>query len=122
MSSLSEELEQFLKKLFPHNILIKEHYIRYKNQRLFFDFYLKDLKILFEVQGRQHCEFVKHFHTDIDGFKQSKFRDNLKIQYAEEQGLSLVYVYFDEVLSDEFLLNRISEAIDGRHYNKRARK
>ena len=119
MSNLSEELEQSLKRLFPHNILIKEYYVRYMNQRLFFDFYLKDLKILFEVQGRQHCEFVKHFHSDINGFRQSKFRDNLKIQYAEEQGLSLVYVYFDECLNDDFLLNRISEALDGRVYNKR---
>ena len=96
MSKLADLLEKTLHDLFPHNRIIKEHYVNYKSERLFFDFYIKELSMLIEVQGVQHYKFVKHFHGDREGFMQQKKRDNLKKAYCEENDLFFMEIK-DEV-------------------------
>ena len=81
--------------------------------RLFFDFYLKGLSILIECQGRQHYEFVKHFHGDKEKFYSQKRRDNLKMKYCLDNNLTLVYFYDkQDIITNDLILNRIYEAID----------
>jgi len=92
MSKLSEDTYILLRKVFPHHTIILEHYVRYKGARLFFDFYIKELNVLIEVQGRQHDEYVAHFHGDRDGYLASKRRDNLKKEYCESNDIVLVEV------------------------------
>lgn len=110
MSKLADKFYDLLKKSFPHNIIVKEHYVRYKGVKLFFDFYIKDLDIVFEVQGKQHEEFVEHFHQDRDGFFELKKRDNLKIEYAETNGIPFVVINYDEKTNRDMLLRRIIKA------------
>jgi hypothetical protein len=74
---------------------------------LFFDFFIKDLGILIEVQGRQHSKFVKHFHFDKQGFAAQKKRDNLKIEYAEKFNLVIVQFHYDDAIDKKLVLNRI---------------
>jgi len=107
MSKLADETYDFLKEIFPHNIILKEHYVRYQNTRLFFDFYIKDLGILFEVQGRQHDEFVKHFHNDRETFLGAKRRDNLKKEYCGKKDLVLVEIQSKKELCKNELLKRL---------------
>jgi hypothetical protein len=107
MSKLSDNVYVALKKVFPHNVIIKEHYVSFKGTRLFFDFFIKDLGVLVEAQGRQHTEFIQHFHVDRDGFMAAKRRDNLKHEYCEKEGLVLVSFDDDDVLSESNLLNKI---------------
>ena len=92
MSKLSDYVYELLKKIFPHNLIKAEYYIKYKGTRLFFDFYIKDLGILIEVQGKQHDEYVEHFHGDREGFIVSKRRDNLKKEYCQENDLILIEI------------------------------
>jgi len=99
-----------LKEIFPHNVIVKEHYVNYRGSRLFFDFYLKDLDVLFECQGRQHEQFVQHFHQDRDGFLELKKRDNLKIEYAEINKIPFISIYYNEKTSRSILLKKIIEA------------
>ena len=105
MSKQSDHIYKLLTEAFPHNIVTKECFIKYQGNRLFFDFYIKDYDLLFEVQGRQHSEFVSHFHGDRQGFLETKRRDNLKLQYCQEKDLYLVRINYDEEIttSDELL-------------------
>jgi len=107
MSRLSESVHDLLKQTFAHNVILKEHYVNFKGKRLFFDFFVKDLGILVECQGRQHDGYVAHFHGDAEGFKSSKKRDNLKIEYAEKENLVFITINEGEKLSDVDLLDRI---------------
>jgi len=111
MSKQSNELFEILKVLFPHNIILSEQYVRYKGQKLFFDFFVKDLGLYLEIQGQQHFEFVKHFHGSIEGFRKQKERDNLKLEYIEKhERFCLVRFNYDEKINKRFVLNRINKA------------
>lgn len=92
MSKLSEDTYVLLKEVFPHHTILTEHYLRYKGTKLFFDFYIKELDVLIEVQGRQHDEYVAHFHGDREGYLSSKRRDNLKKEYCEINDIVLVEI------------------------------
>lgn len=117
MSQIAEEVHNILKKLFPLNIIKKEHYVYYKGTRLFFDFYLKDLGVLVEVQGIQHVKFVRHFHGSIENFRLQKYRDNLKIAYIQEnKQLSLARFYYDECITEELVLEKIDKCIKESFY------
>lgn len=106
MSKLADETYAFLKEVFPHNVIVKEYYIGYQNTRLFFDFYIKDLDILIEVQGRQHDEFVKHFHNDRETFLAAKRRDNLKKEYCDKEGIVLLEIRSKKELDKEKFIER----------------
>ncbi len=111
MSKIADAVYEILKELFPMSNIIKEYYIRYKGQRLFFDYYIKGLGILIEVQGQQHFKYVKHFHGSIESFRAHKYRDNLKKEFVEEnRGLTLVFFYDEkDKIDKELVLNRIYE-------------
>lgn len=118
MSRMANTVRSILESLFPANPfkrVIEEHYVNYKGTKLFFDFYVRELRILIEVQGRQHLEFVEHFHGTAENFKAQKFRDNLKIQYAQENDMYLVRIYDTEKISEDFMLNKINKAMDSEY-------
>lgn len=117
MSSIANTIYDILKEAFPLNIIQKEHYIYYKGTRLFFDFLIKDLNVLIEVQGRQHTAFVKHFHGDKSAFLKQKNRDNFKIQYIQEnEKYCLVRFNYDEKLTKRRVIKKISKAIEEGFY------
>ena len=113
MSELADHIAQLLTAIFPTFFTVKrEHYINYKGQKLFFDFYIKDLWLLIEIQGRQHSEFVEHFHGDREGFIKSKARDNLKVEYCQKNDLELLTINYDEkVETTDQLLEKINKAM-----------
>jgi hypothetical protein len=113
MSKIATDVIKHIKRLFPHETYKEEHYVSYKGTKLFFDLYIKSLGVLIEIQGRQHFEYVAHFHDTIQNFYNQRTRDNLKIEYCDEQGLTLVYFYDKkDKINDSLILNRIYEALD----------
>ncbi len=115
MSKQADKVYNILKELFPHNIILKEHYLYYKGTRLFFDYFIKDLGIFIEVQGRQHTEFVKHFHGNKKGYLNHKNRDNLKIQYVEEhERYCLARIFYNEKVSKKAVLKKIKAALESK--------
>ena len=114
MSKIADDVLYCIKSLFPYETIIEEEYIRFKGQQLFFDYYLKGMKILIECQGQQHDKFTKHFHKTIENFRASKKRDNLKVEYCEENDLTLVFFYdIIDKIDNELVLDRISSAQEG---------
>lgn len=99
MSQGSTRIHSLLKEIFPTYRVKTEKYVMYSNTELFFDFYLPELKILIEVQGDQHHSFTKFFHQDINKFRKHQYRDTLKTQWADEQGLNLITINYKESLT-----------------------
>lgn len=60
-------------------------------------------------------KFVRHFHGDVASFKAQKYRDNLKIEYVQENSLYLVRIYDGEKVTRELVLNRMNRAFDNEY-------
>jgi len=115
MSSISTQVFCILNTMFPpcpFKRVFEEHYVLYKGQKLFFDFFVRECGVLIECQGQQHSEFIKHFHGDRDGFLGQKKRDNLKIEYAQENGLYLVLLHYNENITKELIYSKIDMAMN----------
>ena len=114
MSYMATQAQSILIEMFPatpFKRVFDEHYLNYKKQKLFFDFFVPEINVFFEIQGRQHTEFVKHFHGDKSKFLGQKNRDVLKLEYVQLNDLYLVYLNYDETLSKELLYDRINAAM-----------
>ena len=97
MSKLAAEAIEKYRKKHPHFTIIKEYYVNYKGHKLFFDFYIKEIDLLVEIQGQQHYKFNKHFHGDRSAFLESKKRDNLKIEYTTKNHIAFWPIKYDVV-------------------------
>lgn len=111
MSYLSDNILVLLKEVFPYTKIKEEYYVEYKGQRLFVDFFLPSFSIAVEVHGRQHDEFVEHFHVDSLGWKKHKKRDRIKEAWAEQSNITYVVIReSDKIKTKEDLLNIISRS------------
>lgn len=120
MSTIAIQAQYILAKLFPAVPSVRvfcEHYVNYKKHKLFFDFYVRELRLFVEVQGQQHFKFVSHFHGDKEKFQGQVNRDNLKIEYIQEEDFYLIYINYDEEITADLILDRITEAMGSEtHY------
>ena len=117
MSVMANQVHSLLIELFPANPFNRvfcEHYINYKGERLFFDFFIKDLLCFVECQGQQHTKFVKHFHGKKEKFLAQKVRDNLKIEYVQKNDMYLIRLNFDETINKKVITHKIHRALDSK--------
>lgn len=77
---------------------------------MFLDLYISALHIAFEIQGRQHAEFVKYFHRTREGFARQIQNDVLKARYCEEENITLIVFNHDEQIDITTLNQKIEEA------------
>ena len=77
-----------IKQLFGDQIVLEEFPIPKSKLRL--DFFLPNIKLAIEYNGRQHDCFVKHFHGTMKGFLQSKQRDEEKASWCALNGIELI--------------------------------
>jgi len=96
----------------PAKRVFVEHYIKFKGRKLYFDFYVPGLNMLFECQGQQHFKFNAFFQGTKEAFISQKKRDNLKIDYIQQEGMYLVYVNYNEEITTALVLDRINEAMN----------
>ena len=71
--------------------------------RLPYDIEIVNKKILIEVQGKQHVEFVKYFHGTIDNFYYQQRKDDYKKRFAEKKGYKIIYIYYDEIKDGSYI-------------------
>ncbi len=115
MSAIADKTGDILTKMFPDRLghrVVREVYVNFKGTRLFFDFYVKELSIYIEIQGRQHTRFVKHFHGDKEAFLKQKRRDNLKIQYVQENNKCLIRFNYDEDITGDLIMEKINKVLE----------
>jgi len=116
MSKIANQVYDILVMMFPRRLaprVKREIYVRHAGQKLFFDFYIKELGIYVEVQGRQHTNFIEHFHTTKEAFLRQKQRDNAKIQYVQDKGKCLIRFNYDEKITEALVREKIDKVLDG---------
>ena len=111
MSKLSDSILSLLREAFPYVTIVEEYHVKYQGQKLFVDFYLPSYLIAVEVHGRQHDEFVPHFHGNAEGWRQHKKRDRTKEEWAAINDITYIVIREkDAPVSKEELLDRIRSA------------
>ncbi|MGL4873119.1 MAG: hypothetical protein ACRC30_00500 [Clostridium sp.] len=71
-------------------------------RQLPYDIEIVNKKILIEIQGEQHSNFIEHFHRTIENFEYQKLKDNHKKRWAEDNGYRIVYIYYNELRDGEY--------------------
>ena len=83
-------------------------------ERLKLDVYCPKYKLGAEYHGRQHFEYVEHFHRDRAGFLDAQRRDARKATLCEEKGIGLIIFTYQDVLTEEVVFRRMLKAIEER--------
>jgi hypothetical protein len=110
-SNAQFKTKQFLKEFWIGESVGEEFIV--PSTRLRIDFINFTKKIIIEVSGQQHENFVKFFHRNRTGFLKSIKRDFSKIKWAELNGFDFVEIYDYEVdtLSKEFIQEKFNITI-----------
>jgi hypothetical protein len=56
---------------------------------LYYDVFIPQYKIFIEVHGGQHYSYMQYFHKTKKGYEDSVYRDLIKKEYAEKNGIYL---------------------------------
>jgi very-short-patch-repair endonuclease len=112
-SKLEDALDVAIASLYPHDPIQSDMPIKIRGRTLYVDRVIKSAKIAIETDGRQHSEFVAHFHGDADGFKSHKERDAIKAAWLEANGYTLIRFKHTDKITAETLREAILEAYDG---------
>lgn len=116
-SSLHKKVFTLLRQAFPTFTILEEQSlkveVRGRKTTVFTDILVREMNVVIECHGRQHYEFVEHFHQTRDAFARSLERDRAKAQEVEEAGMTYVVVRFDEetTLTITTLIEKITQAI-----------
>lgn len=62
-----------------------------------YDFEITGKKILVEVQGEQHRQFIPRFHVTREAFAYQVKKDRYKKEFAESKGYRLVEVWYEDL-------------------------
>jgi hypothetical protein len=93
------EITNFLKRR-KINYLPQHKFENCKNiNQLSFDFYLPELNICIEFNGRQHYEPVEFF-GGIDKFNQQIINDKIKKEYCYNNNIPLIIIKYNENVND----------------------
>ena len=96
-SDLHLKARKLLKEVYKSTSLLEEISIPIDSGiTLFLDFYLPLFHKAFEVMGQQHFSYSSFFHGSIENFKRSKSNDSKKLEWCELNGITLIYLNFDE--------------------------
>lgn len=105
---VKSKAEEFLSKfLIEKNVdFIKEFSgpVINKNESRY-DFYIPSLNLIIEIHGTQHYEFTKMFHISFDNFENRIIIDNIKMNWAKNNGYNYMILPYDSV--NENMLNKI---------------
>ena len=84
--------------------------MRSQKGQMSYDVFVCGKNIAFEYQGKQHFEPVDFFGGEKN-FKEQAERDILKKKLSEENGITLIYVNYDEDVSVDLIKEKVNQAI-----------
>jgi len=79
------------------------------------DFYIEELRVGIEIQGRQHFEYTPHFHGSYDDFLAQKQRDAQKYGHCLHHEIALFYITSPEqaiALVERLAKKRIEKSLN----------
>ncbi len=105
-SNLQFTVKQFLKFFWRNDVVLEEFTIPASLLKV--DFLNLTKKIAVEVHGRQHQNYVKHFHKSRAGFKKSFERDKQKEDWIRNSGFKFIEIYDEDLknLSRQYLIEK----------------
>lgn len=109
MSKGAQKLHDLIRKHFGMYKIRTEYALPGTSYRL--DFYLPQLRIAFEYDGKQHDAFVKHWHQTDHGLALQRKKDERKNKACARKGIQLLrFSWKDEVTQIDFKnkLNKIN--------------
>ena len=116
-SALHTKVRDLLREIYPQYTVSEEGAVKVslgsRSTTVFVDLQVKELGLCIECHGRQHFEFVPHFHGTRNGFTEAVARDQAKARFIQTSGMSYLIIRFDEerTLTRRKLLNKILKAI-----------
>jgi len=108
MSRGQTALTLIMKKLLPGEEIVNEYHI---GDRLKFDVYCPKHKIAAEYHGRQHFYYTSRFFDSRYDFEEAQKRDQKKVQYCSDNGISLIVFRYNDLLTEDAVYARILDAI-----------
>lgn len=109
LSKGHSRLVRLLQELFPRVGIQTEYPV---GNSLFVDIYISVYNLGIEYHGRQHFEFVEHYHKNRDGFKHSQERDEQKAELCKQRGITFVIFTYQDELTNDLVYSRIMEALE----------
>lgn len=83
-----------LQELFPQYDILEEFYIPMDN--VYLDFFIPKLRLVVEAHGKQHYQFIPHFHNFMHNFLNGKMRDSKKEEWCKCNRLEIVTLPYTE--------------------------
>lgn len=74
--------------------------------KMSYDVYITSKKVAIEYQGKQHFEPVEFFGGQ-EHFEKQVERDRLKLELSKTHKVKLVYINYDEIISEELIKERV---------------
>jgi len=92
---------EILRKLFPRDRILEEVSLpgsnrKGRNSLLYADFFIPSHKLIVEVHGQQHYEFVEFYHKTKGEYYRSRKRDRDKIDWCEMNSLRIAVLKYSE--------------------------
>ena len=104
---------KLLREQFPYDTILEEvplvgSHKPSRKSTLYVDFLIPSYSLAVEVHGRQHFEFVAHFHGNRQGFRKSKARDRDKASWLHNNDIELVILSYSGTEDEwrESIINR----------------
>lgn len=90
------KVRELLKELWPFDKALEEVRVPGSKPALFIDFLVPNQRFGVEVHGRQHYEFVSHFHGSKIEFYKSQARDRRKEEWFVINEIHLIVLNTEE--------------------------
>tara|TARA_Y100001963_G_scaffold103851_2_gene143037 strand:- start:7321 stop:7719 length:399 start_codon:yes stop_codon:yes gene_type:complete len=94
-SELHLHARSMLRQMYPTQRVLEE--VPLPGTQQYADFYLPHRKAVVEVHGRQHYEFVAHFHEDRWGFAKSKQNDAKKEEWCNINNIKYIVLPYNKI-------------------------
>ncbi len=103
---------QIIKKMYPRDTIYQyaAPFLKTGKSQLVYDVFIASINVAVEYQGEQHFRQVDFFGDEKE-FRARKKRDALKRKLSEENGVKLIYVNYDENISEKLIADKIKKAI-----------
>lgn len=102
--------EEQIATILTENNIVFEREKRFPNLRykykLRFDFYLPDMNLVIEYNGKQHYEFIDYY-GDEEVFKTAQLRDKIKQEYCIKNNINYLVIRYDEDIEEILIANNI---------------
>lgn len=100
--SYGEQLVKEVLDLFSVNYIQQKHFeglVSRKGNLLSYDFFIPELNVLIEYQGKQHYQPIKYFGGE-DAYSSQKYNDKEKYNFAKENKYKLVAIKYTNYSKD----------------------